>query len=164
MMHLQTKSELGNNWSCTALSFAMAFDVNVSSMTATFGHDGSRIVDPYVAEPTGRQGFHVQECVFYGLAIEKTCTPFEIVPVSQVSQVCCNLGSEERLNYAEYLIRHYRGVIIGHTRPNDHAVAFDQGVIYDSSTENFDGSPVVTLQDLIEDVGIVPQTIWVVGE
>lgn len=164
-MHLQTKSELGNNWSCTLLSFAMAYDVNASSMVTCFGHDGSRLVDPYVPDPSGRQGFHVQECVLYGLSVNKSSTPIEIVPTSLVNQTCCNLGSEERLNYANYLIKHWRGVVIGHTRHsnNNHAVAFNKGRVYDSSGEEFEGVAVTTIHQMIVRIGLVPKTIWVVS-
>jgi hypothetical protein len=158
-MEMQTKARLGNNWSCTALSFAMAFDVQVEQIISWLGHDGSGIVDPFVADPRGRQGFHAQECVFFGLACGKSCTPFEVVPVSAVGESLVNLGTDKRLDFANYLLTSGRGVITGKVRQNYHAIAFDHGDVFDSAgSEHSDTS----IQTLVNHHHFIPTTIWMV--
>lgn len=163
-MKLQTKVDIGNSWSCTLLAFAMAFDVQHKYLTMFIGHDGSSLADPFLTEPAGRQGFHIQELVMYGLCAGKSMTPFQIAPQSEYKSpdrppTVLNLGCGQRVDFAEQLIQNHRGVIIVETSGTNHAVAFENGTIYDPAGRIF---PCDDLIDLIENHRYYPIEVWVV--
>lgn len=54
---------LPNRWSCLAACFAMLLDIDLATVWAEVGHDGSQIIRPDELPPRNRRGFHPQELI-----------------------------------------------------------------------------------------------------
>lgn len=125
MQHLIKK----NRWECLLYSFAMALDTTPELLTKLVGHDGSLIVDSNAPEPKGRRGFHVHEFTPIVLALGRSCTPVQIVPVSNVNGKDIPLFDkvERRCELVAKMIHEEKGVLLS----GKHAMAFSKGVVFD---------------------------------
>jgi hypothetical protein len=134
MMQLQKKP---NQWSCSIAAFAMACDVPIHDFMSMVGHDGSEVVFPELPEPMCRRGFHVQELIQVALAFNKTVTPFELIPAIQSTPYpgctprIITIESDSRRVMFNLLVNTFRGVLTGRGIRCHHAVAFDNGQVFD---------------------------------
>jgi hypothetical protein len=159
-MKLQVKPE---PWLCMATSFAMAVDVPVRELIARMGHDGSKIVFPEYPDPQCRAGHHIQECINAALRLGFATTPVELFPVSAANnsengathQVIYSGGQLE--NWIQFIgqIQRSRGVVTGRGRSCGHAMAYENGVIFDPDGVQFDYSK----QDC-ERRGFITRCVW----
>lgn len=141
-MILQIKS---HPWDCLVTSFAMALQLPVSTLVEMIGHGGGDIIFPYEPEPMCRRGFHVQECIVQALALGYCVTPVQLFPT-----LTCETGyathpviyGAEANNWGQFIhfIRTTSGVIEGHGRRCNHAVAYDRGRIFDPDGREYDYS------------------------
>ena len=127
---------------CLPTSFAMAMDVSVIDVLNALGHDGSEIVWPNLPEPTCRRGFHIQELIRLAMQWGWSVTPVELAPV-----LGCADGrsfqvypDDECWAFFEQVIRTSQGVIEGHGLRCRHAVAYDNGRIFDPDSGGYDYS------------------------
>ena len=160
-MRSQTKP---NRWSCVVTAFAMAIDIPVTDFIREVGHDGSELIVPFAPEPSGRKGFHVQECITVALAHGFAATPIELFPSSRYvgdhiksitfppATHTCD-GNWERFTAHIYS---GRGVLTGAGRSTFHAVGFDRGEIHDPD----DGSSFNYSRQACESRGFYTQTLW----
>lgn len=132
---------------------AMALDTSVTEFYRIAGHTGGEIVFPWLEEPLRRRGFHIQEAVYVAMQLGYSMTPIELFP--QIAAAKSDLaplgkdsvmvgygGDEVQLgnNWILFtrLIDSTRGVIECKTRSgNWHAVAYDQGHIFNPEGEAF---------------------------
>lgn len=153
-----------NRWSCVVTAFAMAIDISVADFIGEIGHDGSTVVVPYAGDPTGRQGFHIQECITVALAHGFSVTPIELFPASQFvgdhikpitfPPLTCGFdGNWERFTSHIYSSL---GVLTGVGRSMFHAVGFDRGEIHDPD----DGSSFNYSRQACESRGFYSQRLW----
>lgn len=127
-----------NNWSCLPAAFAIAIDMDVLDFIRHIGHDGSEIVWPMLKEPACRRGYHIQECLSVLYRAGFTATPFEAIPqhipAFTVPAIPILFGGSEEAAMQRFtkIIQQTKGVITG-TSLVGHAVAYDNGLIYDCS-------------------------------
>jgi hypothetical protein len=159
-MRLQTKPY---RWSCILAAFAMALDVSIEDLITLLRHDGSEVFFPDLPEPACRRGFHVQEFIHVALCLNRSVTPYELVPA--IAPTGYNralhgraIGSAHRKAFFEHLIDNRRGVITGRTLTTHHAVAFEKGVIYDPDGWQFPFS-----FESCEKRGFFAQCVWIVA-
>jgi hypothetical protein len=151
-------------WACGVTAFAMAIDLPVNQFVDEIGHDGSEVICPSLPEPSGRRGFHEQECITVALNHGFACTLIEALPASLFAnghkQVvlfphdAATLGGN-RDRFTRY-IRNSRGVLTGKTRQARHAVAFDHGLVIDPDN----GSTFPFSFEACESRGFFPSTLW----
>lgn len=127
-----------NAWSCAVTSFAMALGVSVQELIESIGHDGSAIAWPDLDEPRCRRGFHSQELIDQVLFRDRTCTLIEARP-----QIGCPEPHRSNMPPMDVFPRGYtinrflatlefaRGVIEGQSGRNNHAMAFENGKVFD---------------------------------
>lgn len=125
MKHLIKK----NRWECLLYSFAMALDTTPEFLVKLVGHDGSLIVDSKAPEPRGRRGFHLHEFTPIVLALGRSCTPLQVVPVSNVNGKDTPLFDkvERRCELIAKLLHEEKGVLLS----DRHAMAFNVGWVFD---------------------------------
>jgi hypothetical protein len=132
-MLLQVKPE---RWLCMATSFAMALGVPVSKLLTEIGHDGSQIVFPDLPEPACRAGHHVQECIQASLNRGIAFTPIEFNPITRTfgnPPTYHSILPDEQARWRRFanLMTRREGVIEGWVTNWGHAMAFENGVIFD---------------------------------
>lgn len=121
----------------------MALDIPTEDFFDLVGHDGSRIVVPGLTDPLGRAGIHLQEAIDACWRTGNSVTPFELVPTAvsfkgqQPRRVLLREG--HWLRFSRH-IREGRGVIECAGNRFGHAVAFNQGRIFDPDGGEFDYS------------------------
>lgn len=160
-MNFQKKK---NKWGCLVTSFAMAFDTPVDDLIEAIGHDGSRIVFPWMTSPMCLRGFHVQECIRVGLGLGFSVTPLEFIPM--LSPFYQNKGNhkfeqvwiKDPAWWADQ-IKATRGVITGIGQSCPHAVAYEKGTIYDPDGEIYEYS-----LDNCEERQFFTQCLWIVND
>ena len=133
MQHIRKPK--GNDSACVGLAFAMAAGLTWEEMVKLVGHDGTKMVK---GKPVG---FHPQEIMF---KLRTRPTPvkfcgYQSLPVSLIAGVNHPLvvGFDERLDWFKFWVAETRGVL-RLAVPDKffvHAVAYDKGLIYDSSRE-----------------------------
>lgn len=130
------------------------------TLIGRIGHDGSEIIDPDATEPQGRRGFHIQEFVPIVFNKGLTLTPFELSPTRLVNGKVVNSSIQDtikRIKQARGRVSRSKGVIIGRTlRGQHHAVAFENGLIYDPDGWVYEFS----LSACTDQHKFFPQTIW----
>lgn len=161
-MRLITKP---NPWSCILSAFAMALDVSNEDLIELLRHDGSETIFPGLPEPACRRGFHIQELIHVAIYLNKTVTPYELVPAIAPTPLMDfstarwhAIGSTHRKVFFEQLINWERGVITGRTPTTNHAVAFDKRVIYDPDGRQFPFS-----FEACEKRNFFAQCVWLVA-
>lgn len=152
-----------NRWSCILTAFAMTLDLSNEDLTSLVGHDGSQIIFANLPEPACRRGFHIQELIHAAICLTRTVTPYELVPAIaptgyNPALLGHSIGSTYRKAFFEHLIDTERGVITGRTLTTNHAVAFEQGTIYDPDGRQFPFS-----FDSCERRGFFAQCVWLVA-
>lgn len=139
-MRLQIKNL---RWQCLPTAFAMALDVPLADVLQAVGHDGSEIVEPSLPEPACRRGFHPQELLDVCLRRGFAATLVELFPVLRSLPTGGDRvlvfpeGNWERFTRA---IKSSRGVIEGRGARTGHAVAYENGRIYDPDGTEYDYS------------------------
>lgn len=140
----------------------MALDVSVEELTALLRHDGSEILFSGLPEPACRRGFHIQELIHVAICLNRSVTPYELVPA--IAPTGFNpalwghaIGSTYRRSFFEHLIREHRGVITGRTPTTNHAVAFKVGQIYDP-----DGRTYPFSFEYCEKRNFYAQCVWLI--
>jgi hypothetical protein len=150
-MHLQIKP---TKWSCTPTAFAMAMDVLVTDLIDWIGHDGSEIISPSWPEPQCRRGFHPQECIRWAIKQGLTVTPIEVFPSIRTDSIPFVINYGDNWDEFDNCIKSSRGVLTGQGRRCGHAVAFENGQIYDP-----DG--YIYTWDECTQRGYYPQCAWI---
>lgn len=154
MEHLIKK----NKWECLLYSFAMAMEISPKELVGLLGHNGGRDV-PGI----GTQGFHVQEFIRVAMGEgSHFITPVEFCPMNKYTGNQTLMAVDMGV-WSWYLldqIKAHRGVITGFglKSKGGHAVAFEQGTIYDPDG----GEPYEFTFDLPHSHEFVPQTAWIV--
>ena len=120
-----------NKWSCSACAFAMALNLTLKEFIYQIGHDGSEIWFPELPEPLCRKGFPYPECIQVCLKWDFSVTPVDFKPL-------CGPDNEHRIeldhtDFANQMLRGYRGIISGMGNQYFHTVAWDGKQIYDPS-------------------------------
>jgi len=131
MQHIRKPK--GNNSACVGLAFAMAAGLTWEEMVKLVGHDGTEMFGGYPV------GFHPQEILFK-LRTKPSPVKFceyHLVPASTIKGKVYRLTDEvtTRLERFKRWINETRGVVRMMV-PGEffvHAVAYDKGMIYDSS-------------------------------
>lgn len=130
-MRLQIKNQ---RWQCLPAAFAMALDVPLTDVLSAVGHDGSEIIEPSLPEPARRRGFHPQELIDVCLRRGFAATRIELFPALRSLPT----GRDRVVlfpegNWARFrrVIASSRGVIEGQGARTGHAVAYENGHIYD---------------------------------
>lgn len=147
-MKLQIKP---HPWSCLATSFAMALDISVDLFHELAGHDGSEILFPWLPDPLCRRGFHASEAMYVVLCMGKTATAIEVLPQIastplekpsiNATALYGNGSVEWNWTIFKRLISSTRGVLETRTRRgNWHAVAYENGRIFDPDGASFNYS------------------------
>ena len=154
-MRLLRKPE---RWMCLPASFAMALDLPPSAIFSEIGHDGSQIIWPDLPEPTCRRGFHPQELIHLCLNHGHAATRVELCPILRSSPD----GSDYIIAYPDdnwvrfaRVIQQSRGVIEGVGRHCGHAVAYQQGRIFDPDGHEYDYS-----REACEQRGFFTRHLW----
>jgi len=154
-MRLLRKPE---RWMCLPASFAMVLDLPLAAIFDEIGHDGSEIVEARQPEPLCRRGFHPQELIHLCLSHGHTATRIELYPVLRSSPD----GSDYIIAYPDdnwvrfaRVIEHTRGVIEGIGRHCGHAVAYQQGRIFDPDGHKYDYS-----REACQKRGFLTQHLW----
>lgn len=111
---------------CLLYSAAMALDLDVEDITTILGHD---------ALPPN--GVHIQEIQTIACRLGKHFYPVEVIPASLVGnpptihplyEIC---GTEYSVRFMA-MIHGTKGIMIGQNKKgNEHAVAYQDGVIFD---------------------------------
>lgn len=151
-------------WSCGVTAFAIAIDMPVNQFIREIGHDGSELICPSLPEPSGRRGFHEQECITVALNHGFACTLIEALPANLFSnghkQVVLFPHHETTLggNRDRFTrqINTARGVLTGKARHTRHAVAFDHGLIINPD----DGSMFPFSFEDCESRGFFASALW----
>ena len=125
-----------NSWSCTVAAAAMAFDCSIELLTERIGHKGNEIIHPGLKPPACFKGFHMQEIVDIGLIMGFSMTQIEALPsqtsdgkhIHDITKWGSFSSCEKRF---EFYVNKNKGILIGKARKFWHAVAFEEGVIYD---------------------------------
>ena len=133
---------------CTTYSLAMVLNISPGEVHNLIGHKGTKVLWPDLAEPYCYQGIHLQECCDVVLALGKTMTVIEAVPMT-APNMCVpprEIFTDEECD--ERLLRYmkkYSGVLFGEIslkggRFGNHAVAWDAATqkIYDPVGRIFD--------------------------
>jgi len=161
-MQLQLKP---HKWSCLATSFAMAMEIPTSLFEQTAGHDGSDIIFPGLPDPYCRRGFHTSEATYVAMLLGFSATSIDLFPriaptkgsYPEVSAYYGTLANEDQ-NWAIFqgIIHNKRGVLEIRTRSGaGHAVAFEQGHIYDP-----DGAAFPYSREACETRGLYTLRLW----
>lgn len=145
-----------------ATAFAMALDVPVAELIDRIGHDGSEIVCP-AEEPGGRRGFHSQECITVALSLGLAATQVELFPASlyrgdHKKVIAFPAGAKNLAGNWKRLHEHVRasrGVIAGRTSRHGHAVAYENGMLFDP-----DGTTYFFTQEACEHRHFYCQCLW----
>jgi hypothetical protein len=157
-------------WSCIGTAFAMVLDIPVSDLFGIVGHDGSEIAFPALSDPMARRGLHIQECIAACVKLGYAVTPIELFPVIRPTlanghaphkeDLVVLFGDDESANWRrfEQTIKTSTGVLEGVGRRCLHAVAYDQGVIFDP-----DGDHYVYSRPACESRGFRPRRAWQVN-
>lgn len=134
----------------------MAMGVPVNVLIDWIGHDGSEIVSPSWPEPRCRRGFHPQECIRLALKRGLTVTPLELFPsiVTENHPYTIDYGA----NWDDFIgwINQTSGVLTGRGRLCGHAVAYENGTVYDPDGYIY---PFAAC----EQRGYYPQCAWLIG-
>lgn len=137
-----------NQWSCSVTAFAMALGITVGELVESIGHDGSYKLWPELDEPRCRRGFHSQELIDQVLFRDRTCTPIEANP-----QIACPHDPASQWVPEEVFPHGYahsrfftmlgcsRGVIEGESGRNNHAMAFENGCVFDPDGRQYAAVP-----------------------
>jgi len=140
-MRLQTKP---NPWSCIGTAFAMVLDIPVADLFGLVGHDGSEIAFPALPDPMARRGLHIQECINASVKLGYAVTPVELFPVIRATtpsaeEIVVFFGDDGLANWQrfEQTIRGSAGVRDGTGRQCFHAVAYDDGTIFDPDGDEY---------------------------
>ena len=119
---------------CLLYSAAMLLDMNVEHIIKILGHDGLEIINN-AESPYCYKGVHIQEIQTVANMQNMFLAPIQLHPVSNIGniyiplEVVCKMSLGERFELA---IQGRKGVLIGkNTLDNGHAVAFDDGIVYD---------------------------------
>jgi len=113
----------------------MACGVSLEVILEIIGHDGSAIVWADLPEPKRRRSFHVQECIWAAVKLGFAVTPFEVSP--QLAATPNHIVAVIPPWTEEELLRS-RGVMTGVARGGRHAVAYENGMIYDPNGTTID--------------------------
>lgn len=129
-----------HRWSCSTASLAMVLDEPEENLFSEIGHNGSKILDPLMVEPLGREGFHIQELIDYCLVSGFSATSYQVVPCSQIGEVEHPIHSNKRTDRFIEFVQNAEGIIQCMTTSGKfHAVAFSEGTIVDpDSADTFD--------------------------
>ena len=126
----------GNDSACVGLAFAMAAGLTWREMVKLVGHDGTEMFNGYP------RGFHPQEIMFKlrtQLSRPVKFCEYHLVPMSNVKGEVYRLtdNTASRLEQFKRWINETRGVVrvLVPGKFFVHAVAYDKGIIYDSSLE-----------------------------
>jgi|WetSurMetagenome_2_1015567.scaffolds.fasta_scaffold263931_2 hypothetical protein len=126
-----------NSWCCMPAAFAIALNVDVLEFIQRIGHDGGEIIWPSLKDPCRRRGFHIQECIDVASKLGFSVTPFEMfprhAPAEPVPAYTVVFGGTEEAAMRRFasIVYRTRGVLTGYTSAAGHAVAYDQGTVYD---------------------------------
>lgn len=121
---------------CLATAFAMVLNKRVDDLFARIGHDGTRVA---AHAPNGRVltvGHHPQECIEVCQSLGYAVTQIELAPTSQLSRsnvtiipVTFSPNNEDR--FLRHVHGTHKGVLAGLGQDLAHAVAIQDGVIFD---------------------------------
>lgn len=131
-----------NRWSCLPTSFAMALDVQLSTVLAIIGHDGSEIISQWsdYREPYNRRSFHLQELIMVANRFKYTVTQFSPKPISYTLDPNHAYEVPMTQSYTDEVerkIMYSRGVVLGQQQNHTpHAMAVEFGVAFDPSGQN----------------------------
>ena len=123
---------------CLLYSAAMVLDVEVEHLISIIGHDGMK----YPGRWMHPIGIHMQEIQMAALQMGYCFAPVEFLPVSDLYgveyKIKNNCGLAPMDTYNHYL--KYKGIIIGEcSNGHYHAVAFEDGSIYNPSSAELAG-------------------------
>jgi hypothetical protein len=150
----------------------MAVGEEVSEFLTICGHDGSEIIWPELPDPECRRAHHIQECIVAARVLGKTCTPVEIIPIlaNPKSNKLFEVRYEgdhfdpiyghfqENWRRFNILVARHTGVLEGVTPSRKgHAVAFEDGVIYDP-----DGKEYERNAENFANNGFFPKCVWII--
>jgi hypothetical protein len=151
-----------NRWSCAVTAWAMALDVTVAELVEAIGHDGSEVVWYDLSEPRCRRGFHSQELVNQAILLDRTATPIEAMPQIACPEVSPNDWQPVNAFLPAYATDRFfeilafgRGVVEGASGRNNHAMAFENGVIFDP-----DGKEYAALPEAFQARNFSPYRAW----
>jgi hypothetical protein len=151
----------------------MALDISTDTFHELAGHNGSQVIFPKLPEPQCRRGFHIVEAVIIAMSQGFSCTPVELMPLIASSPlpgyergtfpVFLGPDATEETNWTIFtsLIRGSQGVIECRIANNGsyHAIAFEDGVIFDPEGQTFDYS-----REACEKRGLYTQRLWQIAK
>jgi len=154
-MELQTMPSRGL---CLPTSFAMVFDVATRELLSALDDNNyNQVVFPGLPEPFCWRGFHVQQFVRYAVSRGFAVTPIEVAPAvappppyqRQYQRVPIYQSTEAATrswSLFKETIQTSRGVLTGYLSkdggsPAGHAVAYEQGIVFDPRGRSFPYSP-----------------------
>lgn len=119
---------------CMLYSAAMALDMAVEDIINILGHDGMDVVNDN-PPPFCYRGVHIQEIQTIAHRSGILFAPIDVCPSTIRAGVIDQLEVICGMDYATrflHIIKSAKGIIIGtNGNGNPHAVAFDDGLIYD---------------------------------
>jgi len=116
---------------CMLYAFAMAMDVDVTTLIANIGHDGTEVLWPELASPKCFRGFHITEFVYTCFRMDYAIYEF---PRNLSLGYSEETEKEIKPNFKielDAIIRFNRGVFI----TANHAYAYDGFCIHDPDKE-----------------------------
>jgi hypothetical protein len=138
----------------------MALDIPTREFFSLVGHDGSKIIDPQLPDPMARAGIHFQEAIDVAWSLGFAPTPFELFPTAitvpgQEPRVITFPGAKGNWGRFVRHLKEGRGVIECQGRRCGHAVAFENGRIFDPDGSEFDYS-----REACELRGLMTVRLW----
>ena len=146
-----------NSWSCMAAAAAMVFDCEIEDVYTWADHNGSEVIHHGLTPPACFKGFHMQEIVDIGLLNGFSMMHIEAQPVQtpdgkhthDITKWGLFKDCEQRF---EHYIDNNQGILIGKAQKFWHAVAFDNGMVYD---------PRGRIYNFI-DCDLILESLWIV--